>query len=432
MSAATEPVRGMHDVMPEQQDLWDRLEGAVKAAHGSYGYRRVRTPVLEHEDLFRRTVGGESDIVTKELFSVDARGKRAACMRPEGTVPAVRALANLGLLRDRKRKRRVWYMGPMFRRERPQRGRLRQFHQFGAELLGVPGYEADAEIVLLCAAIWREIGIADRLELAVNNLGGLEERRAYADELRGYLAGRADSLSATDRARVRANPLRVLDSKEEGIDEVLAEAPVMKSHIGKDSQEHFESFRRCLDNEGIAHRVDDRLVRGLEYYTLTVFEWAPKGDERRQSAVCGGGRYDGLAEALGSDPCPGTGMAAGVERILEMMLEGTERRVPDVYIGMSGQVYEDEGSRIRLLEMSEQLRKAGFSVETCMTRVKISMFFQLANESGASLAALVGKREHARKEISIKSMATGVQDDPVPQAGLADRVKSMLKRGEGN
>ncbi len=422
----------MHDVMPEQQDLWHRLEAAVKAAHDSFGYRRVRTPVLEHEDLFLRTVGGESDIVTKELFSVDARGKRKVCMRPEGTVPAVRALANLGLLRDKKRKRRVWYMGPMFRRERPQRGRLRQFHQFGAELMGVAGFEADVEIVLLCAAIWRELGIADRLELVVNNLGGLEERRAYAEELRGYLASREGSLSATDRMRVNANPLRVLDSKEEGIDEVLAEAPAMSKHIGDKSQRHFDSFLGFLDDNGIDHREDDRLVRGLEYYTLTVFEWIPKGDTRRQSAVCGGGRYDGLAEALGSDPCPGTGMAAGVERILEMMDGGTERSVPDVYIGMTGQVYEDKASRIRLLEMSEQLRKAGFSVETCMTRVKISLFFQLANESGARLAALVGKREQARKEISIKSMATGVQDDPVPQDELVDRVKSMLKLGEGN
>lgn len=206
----------------------------------------------------------------------------------------------------------------------------------------------------------------------------------------------------------------------------------MSKHIGDKSQRHFDSFLGFLDDNGIDHREDDRLVRGLEYYTLTVFEWIPKGDTRRQSAVCGGGRYDGLAEALGSDPCPGTGMAAGVERILEMMDGGTERSVPDVYIGMTGQVYEDKASRIRLLEMSEQLRKAGFSVETCMTRVKISMFFQLANESGARLAALVGKREQARKEISIKSMATGVQDDPVPQDELVDRVKSMLKLGEGN
>lgn len=422
----------MHDVMPEQQDLWYRLEAAVKAAHDSFGYRRVRTPVLEHEDLFLRTVGGESDIVTKELFSVDARGKRKVCMRPEGTVPAVRALANLGLLRDKKRKRRVWYMGPMFRRERPQRGRLRQFHQFGAELMGVDGFEADVEIVLLCAAIWRELGIADRLELVVNNLGGLEERRAYAEELRGYLAGRADSLSATDRMRVNANPLRVLDSKEDGIDEVLAEAPAMSKHVGDESRMHFDSFVGFLHDNGIRHRVDDRLVRGLEYYTLTVFEWIPKGDTRRQSAVCGGGRYDGLAEALGSDPCPGTGMAAGIERIMEMMDDGAKRYAPDVFIGMTGKVYKSERKLMSLLEMSQKLRNAGFSVETCMTKVKISTFFQLANESGARLAALIGEREDAKGEISIKSMATGIQDDPVSQDGLVDEVKSMLQREDGN
>ena len=411
----------MHDILPDDQGKWETLEGKVRQLMSAYGYRYVSTPVLEHQDMFLRTVGEDSDIVQKELFTVNASGDREICMRPEGTVPTVRALAAGGLLRGQHQ--RVWYMGPMFRHERPQKGRLRQFHQFGAELLGQASHEAEAEIVLMCTRLWKELGIAKGLRLHVNNLGSLDERKAYGEALREYLLDKGDRLSPVDRARAQHNPLRVLDSKEEGIDEVLEEAPRSDEHIGGESIDHFEKFLRCLRHQRVDYKIDKRLVRGLDYYNLSVFEWLPLHATGRQSAVCGGGRYDGLLESLGSPPYPGTGMAAGMERIIELMKIKDDQSSPDVFFGMTGQAYNQK----LIFELSERMRDNDISVVTSMRKYKISTFYKQADKSRARIALLIGVREKEDSSISMKLLSTGEQLS-VPQDGFIRLVLEKLGR----
>ena len=313
-------------------------------------------------------------------------------------------------------------MGPMFRHERPQKGRLRQFHQFGAEVVGDGTPSSDVEVIALCARMWRELGIDGKVELRINNLGSAAERADFRDALRKYLAGNLDSLSETDRERAGQNPLRVLDSKEPGVAELVARGPSLGDHLGDGSRAHVGEVLAGLDALGIGYVVDGTLVRGLDYYTLTGYEWQGKGVDRRQNTICGGGRYDGLMEMIGTRPVPGTGMAAGMERILELMGGAGERTGPDVFVAMVGDAHDPE----RLRRVAEGLRDDGLSVFAAFRGGKIRTLMKQAEGNGARTLALIGKREMEDGTITVKPLGTGGGEQSVAVDGCAAHVRALL------
>ncbi|MCY4016704.1 MAG: histidine--tRNA ligase [Gammaproteobacteria bacterium] len=310
-------IRGMNDILPDQSPLWRHIEDAFRATAEAFGYREIRFPLLEQTRLFRRSIGEVTDIVEKEMYSFADSGGDDISLRPEGTAGCVRAARQHGLLHNRQQ--RLWYQGPMFRRERPQKGRYRQFHQFGVEAFGMAGPDIDAEIIELSQALWRRLGLGGALTLELNNIGSAEDRKRYSAVLSEYLAVRAEEIDPAARARIHSNPLRVLDSKHPGTREVAQEAPVLASHLSPESIAHYAALKGLLKAAGIRHVENPALVRGLDYYNYCVFEWTTDA-LGAQGAVCGGGRYDGLVAQLGGRPSPAAGFAIGVER-LALLLE---------------------------------------------------------------------------------------------------------------
>ncbi|MCY4183200.1 MAG: histidine--tRNA ligase, partial [Gammaproteobacteria bacterium] len=302
-------IRGMNDILPDQSPLWRHIEDAFRATAEAFGYREIRFPLLEQTRLFRRSIGEVTDIVEKEMYSFADSGGDDISLRPEGTAGCVRAARQHGLLHNRQQ--RLWYQGPMFRRERPQKGRYRQFHQFGVEAFGMAGPDIDAEIIELSQALWRRLGLAGALTLELNNIGSAEDRKRYSAVLSEYLAARAEEIDPAARARIHSNPLRVLDSKHPGTREVAQEAPVLASHLSPESVAHYTALKGLLKAAGIRHVENPALVRGLDYYNYCVFEWTTDA-LGAQGAVCGGGRYDGLVAQLGGRPSPAAGFAIGV------------------------------------------------------------------------------------------------------------------------
>ncbi|MBF2735135.1 MAG: histidine--tRNA ligase [Betaproteobacteria bacterium AqS2] len=403
MKLSVQGVSGMPDILPDESRRWHRLESAVRAAMQACGYQEIRTPILESEELFVQSVGADTDVVAKEMYRCQAGkddSQRTYCMRPEGTAAVVRALAQAGLLRGGRP--RVWYMGPMFRHERQQAGRQRQFHQFGCEFLNHAAPAADVEVIGLCADIFGRLGIAADVELLVNNLGRPEERRAYRDALREHLAARRGELAPIDQERLARSPLRVLDSKEAESAAAIAAAPRLEKFLTPDSQEYFARVLAGLDALGIAHRVDPLLVRGLDYYNLTVFEWIDPAAAGRQNSLVGGGRYDGLLARISDSDCAGTGMAAGMERILQRLADA-EEWTQDVYLGLLDGEYDEA----RLLRLAAAWRAAGLRVQTHLQKDKIGGFLKLASSSKARYAAFVGARERAAGAIAVKPLRDG-------------------------
>lgn len=425
MKKVIPPVRGMHDIMPEEVQRWEELEQTVKQVMHAYGYQQLRTPVLEREELFQRPVGEHTDIMQKELFRCESKneaGERTVyCMRPEGTVAAVRALALAGKI---KSSTRAWYMGPMFRYERPQKGRQRQFHQFGAEILGVDGPVADAEMLRLCWRLWRELGLGDKLELQVNNLGTQAERQAFRDKLRQYLRAHASRLTDLDRQRAEDNPLRVLDSKDPGIEDVLAQAPRLADFLGQGSVEHYQHVLEDLGQARIPFVENTHLVRGLDYYNLTVFEWINRGEaHKRQNAIAGGGRYDGLLGMIGGGTCPGTGMAAGMERVLQLCAaEPKNPNFPDIFLATSTEALELG----QLLQLAEELRNVVPCVQMHPSKGKIRDLFKHANASKASYAVIVGSREAAKEMATVKCLRETGEQFLVNFADLPARMRELI------
>ena len=328
----------MNDILPDQCAIWQYLEDCFRAVAGSRGYREIRFPLLEQTQLFKRSIGEVTDIVEKEMYSFEDAGGDHISLRPEGTAGCVRAAQQHGLLYNRQQ--RLWYQGPMFRRERPQQGRYRQFHQFGLEAFGMAGPDIDAEIIELSAAFWRRLGLADSLKLELNNIGSAADRERYSAILGEYLASRADELDPAARGRIRSNPLRILDSKHPGNRQVARDAPAMTEYLSPESVAHYAALKQLLAAAGIGFTENPSLVRGLDYYNCCVYEWTTEV-LGAQSAVCGGGRYDGLVAQLGGRPTPAAGFAIGVER-LAMLLE-TLGKLPanaqfraDVYIVVIG------------------------------------------------------------------------------------------------
>ena len=400
MTETLQAVRGMNDVLPEETGAWQQLERVARETFAQYGYREIRLPLLERTELFKRSIGEFTDIVEKEMYTFEDRGGDSLTLRPEATAGIVRAAISNGLLHNQRQK--VWCMGPMFRYERPQKGRYRQFHQIDVEALGYTGPDVDAELILLTARIWRRLGLRG-LRLNLNSLGTPESRAVYRRVLVEYFRDHAASLDGDSVRRLDGNPLRILDSKNPAMAAVIAGAPSITDHLDADSAAHFAGLRAHLDAAGIEYVVNPRLVRGLDYYSRTVFEWITT-DLGSQDAVCSGGRYDGLVAQLGGEPTPAIGWALGEERIVELMrlqgLVGHEGR-PDVYLVLAGAAAEAVG-----LGLAERLRDAGrgLRIEANCGGGSFKSQLKRADRSGARYAVIVGDDEAARRVAAVKPL----------------------------
>jgi histidyl-tRNA synthetase len=402
-------VKGMNDILPQEAGLWEFFETTVKSMLRSYGYQNIRTPIVEHTQLFTRGIGEVTDIVEKEMYSfTDALNGENLTMRPENTAAVVRASIEHNMLYDGPK--RLWYVGPMFRHERPQRGRYRQFHQVGVEALGFAGPDTDAEIIMMCQRLWDDLGLTG-IRLEINSLGFAEERAAHRVELIAYLEKHMDVLDEEAKRRLYTNPLRVLDTKNPAMQEVAQNAPKLIDFLGEASLAHFEGLQRILKSNNLPFKINPRLVRGLDYYNLTVFEWVTD-KLGAQGTVAAGGRYDPLIEQLGGKPTAACGWAMGVERILELLKE--ENLVPedegcDVYV-----VHQGDTAREQAFIIAERLRDTGLDVILhCSADGQTASFksqMKRADASGAAFAVILGEDEIASGTVGVKPLRNAVQD----------------------
>ena len=403
MSAVIPPVKGMNDLLPAEAPLWQHLEGTVRELLHAYGYDEMRVPVVEHTDLFKRAIGEHTDVVEKEMYSFEDKGGERLTLRPEATAGLVRAVISNGMLRGARHK--LWCIGPMFRHEKPQKGRFRQFHQVDVEAVGFAGPDIDAELIALTAAFWRRLGIG-RVTLQINSLGTADARRAYRAVLADWFRARYDALDEDSRRRLEGNPLRILDSKNPALQELIAAAPSLPEHLDDGSRAHFDELQSMLRALGVPFVINPRLVRGLDYYSRTVFEWTTDA-LGAQDAVCSGGRYDGLIAQLGGEPTPAIGFAMGVERVVELMaLAGSApaARGADVYVVAQG----DAPTRAAL-PLADALRGAmpGRRVEVNLGGGNFKAQFRRADRSGAPLAVVLGEDELARGVAQLKPLREG-------------------------
>jgi len=417
-----EPLRGVHDVLPAQAAAWQHLERVTREVFAGYGYEEFRVPIIEQTQLFKRSIGDFTDIVEKEMFSFVDQGEDHITLRPEATAGIVRAVISNGLLRENRL--RVWCMGPMFRRERPQAGRYRQFHQIDAEAFGFAGPDIDAEMILLSARLLRRLGLS-RLKLLINSLGTPASRAAYRDQLTAYFGAHESALDEDSRRRLHGNPLRILDSKNPDMQRIVAGAPLLLDSLDAESKAHFESLCAHLKSAGIEYHAEPHLVRGLDYYTRTVFEWTTDA-LGSQSTVCAGGRYDGLVEQLGGASIPGIGWAMGQERIV-MLLEkqglAVLRDRPDVYLVLAGQGTEIPGFRL-----AEQLRDArpGLKLQINLGGGSFKTQFKRADKSGAKLALVLGDDEVARGVVALKDLRRDAAQEECAVERISERLGVLL------
>jgi len=422
VSDAIQAVRGMNDVLPDEAELRLWLEGVVARWFARYGYRPIRTPLLEQTGLFRRAIGESTDIVEKEMYTfTDALNNESLTLRPEATASTVRAAIEHSLVYEGPK--RLWYEGPMYRHERPQKGRYREFYQFGAEALGYAGPDVDAELIVMCAALWRELGL-EGIRLELNTIGSPQERAQYRADLVRHLQAHEAQLDADAKRRLHTNPLRVLDSKNPMVQGVVAKAPSLLSYLGAESQAHFEGLQQLLAAAGVTYQVNAKLVRGLDYYNLTVFEWI---SDRlgAQGTVCGGGRYDGLFAQLGGKPTAGVGFAAGVERLVALLREAgrvAPARRPDAYL-----VFQGEGTLAYAFTLGEELRAAGHAVVLHGGGGSFKSQMRKADASGAQVALIVGEDELKAAAVTVKQLREAREQQRVPRAGLAGRFADILK-----
>jgi histidyl-tRNA synthetase len=421
LSEYIEPLRGMNDVLPDDAPWWNRLEAVARTVFSNYGYREIRVPILERTQLFKRAIGEYTDIVEKEMFSFEDRDGQSLSLRPEATASIVRAAISNGMLHNQKH--RLFTVGPMFRGERPQKGRYRQFYQIDAEAFGYAGPEVDAELILMTARMWRLLGIT-RVRLEINSLGTAEARANYRDLLRNYFRAHESLLDADSRRRLDGNPLRILDSKNPDMAALIADAPLLTDHLDEPSRLHFERLKSLLDAGGVSYTVNPRLVRGLDYYSRTVFEWITDA-LGSQNAVCSGGRYDGLVPMLGGEPTPAIGWAMGMERVVLLMQElGCTAPVeaPDAYMIMAG-----EAAQARGLQLAEEIRSAlpELRIETDLGGGSFKSQFKRADKSGAAVAIVIGDDEVVRGEASVKPLRGGEQTT-VAFGALAAHVAAFL------
>ena len=411
-------IRGMNDLLPEQSATWQYLERTVAEVLGRYSYREIRFPILEQTELFKRAVGEVTDIVEKEMYSFDDRNGDSLSLRPEGTAGCVRACTQNGLLHNQTQ--RLWYTGPMFRHERPQKGRLRQFHQIGVEAFGLNGPDIDAELLLITARLWKTLKIDHAVSLQINSLGTSADRKTYRTALVDYLMARQEQLDEDSQRRLQTNPMRILDSKNQDTQALLNDAPKLADFIDQESRDHFEQLCAVLDAANINYEINPRLVRGLDYYSKTVFEWVTT-NLGAQGTVCAGGRYDGLVEQLGGKPCPGVGFAMGVERLVLLLDElGV---VPDS-IGQTVDLYIVAVGNIELeaLVLAEDLRSQcpSIRIESHCGGGSFKSQIKKADKSGAAVALILGEDEVASATAGVKFLREEKSQQSVAQTELAD------------
>ena len=423
MAKNIQAIRGMNDYLPEDTALWQPIEAALKQVLTSYGYSEIRLPIVEQTPLFKRAIGEVTDVVEKEMYTFDDRNGDSLTLRPEGTAGCVRAGIEHGLLYNQEQ--RLWYIGPMFRHERPQKGRYRQFHQLGAEVFGLNGPDVDAELILLTARWWRALGISEHVSLELNSIGSLEARANYRDALVSYLEQFKDKLDEDCKRRMYSNPLRVLDSKNPEVQALLNDAPRLSEYLDEESREHFAGLCKLLDDAGIAYTVNERLVRGLDYYNRTVFEWVTNS-LGAQGTVCAGGRYDGLVAQLGGHATPAVGFAMGLERLV-LLVQAVNpnfqpQRAVDVYLISSG-----EGTQSAAMRLAEKIRDAYPQVKL-MTNYGGGNFkkqFARADKWGARIALVLGENEMNAGQINVKNLQSGDQQT-IAQDDVAAILASML------
>ena len=419
---AIQAIRGMNDVLPEKAATWRHLEREIRSVVEGYDYREIRLPVMERTDLFRRSIGEVTDIVEKEMYTFDDRNGESLTLRPEATAGMVRAGLSNGLLHNQRQK--LWTMGPMFRYEKPQKGRYRQFHQFDVEALGYPGPDIDAELIVLCARLWRRLGLS-RLTLEINSLGTTESRAAYRGELVRYFSAVKNQLDEDSIRRLDKNPLRILDSKNPALAKLIENAPVMADFLDEESATHFARLCELLEAAEVPYTVNPRLVRGLDYYSRTVFEWLTDA-LGAQGAVCSGGRYDGLVEKLGGRPTPAIGWAMGMERLVELYEAcGGEpvQTSPKVYLVAVG-----DAAVTKSFSLAEELRDGipGIRVATNLGGGSFKAQLKRADKSGADYAVLIGDDELANDSAGLKPLRRREEQMTVAFADVIDEIRQRL------
>ena len=422
MSQTLQAVRGMNDILPTDAETWEYFEDIVRDWLQSYGYRPIRMPLVEPTPLFKRAIGEVTDIVEKEMYSFeDALNGEQLTLRPEGTASCVRAAIQHSLIPSAG-PQRLYYYGPMFRHERPQKGRYRQFHQIGVEALGFAGPDADAELILMCARLWDDLGLED-VALEINSLGSPEERAAHRAALIAYLEQHQDKLDEDGKRRLYTNPLRILDTKNLELQAVVEAAPKLADYLGEASQAHFAAVQVFLKDAGIPYRINHRLVRGLDYYNRTVFEWVTTR-LGAQGTICAGGRYDGLFEQLGGKPQPAAGFAIGIERLLLLWQAcggEAERPVPDVYVVSVGEAAQRLGFRA-----AETLREHGFAVLMHCGGGSFKSQMKKADASEAPVALVIGEDEAAAGEVGLKPLRGSGAQQRVAIDGLVEAMAALM------
>ncbi|MEL4407429.1 histidine--tRNA ligase [Shewanella algae] len=425
MAKQIQAIRGMNDILPTQSPVWQKVEAVLRASVASFGYSEIRTPIVENTDLFKRSIGEVTDIVEKEMYTFADRNGDSLTLRPEGTASTVRAGNEHGLLYNQEQ--RLWYMGPMFRHERPQKGRYRQFHQFGVEVYGIKSADIDAEVLMLSASLWQKLGLTEHVSLELNTLGDSDERAAYREALVAFLEQHKDKLDEDSQRRMYSNPLRVLDSKDQQVQALLADAPALMDYLGEDSKAHFARLCELLEAVGIQYRVNPRLVRGLDYYNRTVFEWVTDS-LGAQGTVLAGGRYDGLVSQLGGKETPAVGFAMGLERIV-LLLETLELNADvaaevDVYVTAMG-----DDCVIKAMKIAQELREKlpKLKVMSHCGGGNFKKQMKRADKSGAGFALIIGETELANNKVAVKPLrGDGAQQDVERQA-LADYLAELIK-----
>ena len=422
MTEEIQPIRGMNDVLPAEIGAWQHLEAVTREILTAYGYEEIRVPLLERTELFKRAIGEHTDVVGKEMYTFTDRGGDSLTLRPEATAGIVRALITNRMLRGQRHK--LWCSGPMFRHEAPQAGRYRQFWQVDVEAVGSPGPDVDAELIALSARLWQRLGLGG-LKLEINSLGTPESRRAYRARLVEYFEAHESRLDADSRRRLGGNPLRILDSKNPDMQELIAGAPLLTEHLDPESREHFEALGRMLQGAGVRYDINPRLVRGLDYYNRTVFEWIT-ASTGAQNAVCSGGRYDGLIAQLGGEATPAVGFAMGVERLVALLVAAggmPPAAHPDVYVVVSG-----ERAAAQALTLVERLRseRPRLRFELNLGGGNFKAQFRRADKSGAPLALIIGDDELARGVLGVKPLRVESGQSECPIETLAAGVDAAL------
>jgi len=427
VSKNIQAIRGMNDILPEQTPLWRYVENGVAGLLDGYGYRQIRMPIVEFTELFKRSIGEVTDIVEKEMYTFEDRNGDSLTLRPEGTASCVRAVLEHGISGGGQ-VQKLWYVGPMFRHERPQKGRYRQFHQIGVEVFNLPGPDIDAELIVLTWRLWGLLGLRGAVTLELNSLGSSEARARYRDALVEYLSARFEQLDEDSQRRLSSNPLRILDSKSPETQALLVDAPRLADYLDDESRAHFEGLKARLEAAGVPYVINPKLVRGLDYYGKTVFEWTTD-QLGAQGTVCAGGRYDGLVEQLGGKPTPAVGFAMGVERLV-LLLETLEKvpaelsRQADVYLCAFG-----EAAELAALTLAEQLRDTLPGLRLAVNSGAGSFKSQLkkADKSGAFYALVLGEDELARRVVGLKPLRTDEEQESIGWDALGERLATCLQ-----